>query len=373
MRYTIHILLLIITSCIAIQCTSPQPGISVTGNMEGSDNLNVYFDKVSMDNAITALGQGKADETGAFSVSTDQDITPGIYRIRFGSKSVDLVFDGSEKDVVIDGNLARISQLDYTVQNSALSADYHSNMKQLIERKIDINALQNYMKTEANPLVAATLSHKVFQMNPAFSELYKSIGTKLTEQYGGSSFATEFSNKSAASMTKKAQGGSSGRSYAVKVGEQAPDIALPDVNGKTKKLSDLQGQVVLLDFWASWCGPCRKANPGVVKIYDKYKEKGFTVFSVSLDGLDERTKKRLGNPEAIAQNMDRSKQRWLDAIAKDQLAWDNHVSDLKKWDAAPLGSYGVKSIPTTFLIDRDGKIAALNPKYNLEEEVLKVL
>ncbi|MBT8228830.1 MAG: TlpA family protein disulfide reductase, partial [Bacteroidia bacterium] len=159
---------------------------------------------------------------------------------------------------------------------------------------------------------------------------------------------------------------------AVQLGQPAPDIVLPDVDGKTRKLSDLKGSIVLLDFWASWCGPCRRANPHVVETYHKYKEQGFTVFSVSLDGLDARTKSRF--PEAqLDEQMKKQKQRWLDAIAKDKLEWDWHVSDLKKWDSSGAATYGVRSIPTTFLIDRDGNIAALNPRNNLEEEIKKII
>jgi len=128
-----------------------------------------------------------------------------------------------------------------------------------------------------------------------------------------------------------------------------------------------------LDFWASWCGPCRRANPKVVKAYNKYKSQGFTVFNVSLDGVDERTKSRMKSQEDIDKRMEQSKKKWLAAIEKDGLIWDNHVSDLKKWDSAASKKYGVRSIPTTFLIDRDGKIAALNPRANLEEEIKKLL
>ncbi len=134
----------------------------------------------------------------------------------------------------------------------------------------------------------------------------------------------------------------------------APDISLPGPDGKNHALSNLKGKVVLLDFWASWCGPCRRANPHVVETYKKYKDKGFEVFSVSLDRPD-------------------GKQNWIDAIAKDGLLWDNHVSDLQFWSSAPAAVYGVRSIPKTFLIGRDGKIVALNPREQLEEELLKVL
>lgn len=119
------------------------------------------------------------------------------------------------------------------------------------------------------------------------------------------------------------------------VGEKAPEIALAAPDGTIIKLSSLKGKVVLIDFWASWCGPCRKANPGVVKVYNKYKDQGFTVYSVSLD---------------------QNKQRWEQAIEKDGLAWKNHVSDLKFWNNKAAADYGVEGIPATFLLDKNGVI-----------------
>jgi len=121
------------------------------------------------------------------------------------------------------------------------------------------------------------------------------------------------------------------------IGSPAPEIALSDPDGVIRKLSSLKGKVVLIDFWASWCGPCRKENPNVVAVYNQYKDKGFEVFSVSLD------KDRSG---------------WLAAIAKDNLIWPNHVSDLKYWKSAGAATYGVTSIPFTVLIDKKGKIVA---------------
>ena len=126
-------------------------------------------------------------------------------------------------------------------------------------------------------------------------------------------------------------------------------------------------------FWASWCGPCRRANPKVVEAYKKYNKKGFTVFNVSLDGLDSRTKARYKTQADIDKKMEQSKAKWVAAIKKDGLIWDNHVSDLKKWESEASALYGVRSIPTTFLIDREGNIASLNPKGNLVSEIERLL
>ena len=121
------------------------------------------------------------------------------------------------------------------------------------------------------------------------------------------------------------------------VGSLAPEIELTGVDGKPRKLSSLKGKVVLIDFWASWCGPCRKENPNVVAMYNKYKDKGFEVFSVSLD---------------------KDRESWIKAIAKDNLSWPNHVSDLKYWKSAGAVAYGVTAIPFTVLVDKNGRIVA---------------
>lgn len=122
-------------------------------------------------------------------------------------------------------------------------------------------------------------------------------------------------------------------------GMEAPDIAMKDPDGNIRKLSDLRGNVVLLDFWASWCGPCRRENPNVVKLYHRFHDKGFEIFSVSLDN---------------------TRDAWVKAIQADGLVWPNHVSDLHGWTSTGGKTYGVSSVPNTVLIDRDGKIIARN-------------
>jgi len=134
-------------------------------------------------------------------------------------------------------------------------------------------------------------------------------------------------------------------------GMLAPDFTQLDVNGKPVKLSDFRGKYVLLDFWASWCGPCRRENPNVVKAYNDFKAKGFEVLGVSLDKREDRDK-------------------WLQAIQKDGLSW-TQVSDLKVWDNEAAKLYDVNAIPMNFLIDPDGKIIAKYLRGEALETTLK--
>lgn len=190
-------------------------------------------------------------------------------------------------------------------------------------------------KTSLNNLLgqtqAGSIGHQVLLkgflngLEQRKSDLYVTYGEQFLEQYGQDPIAPQVQSRV-------------DQISALMVGNEAPEIAQPNPEGKVLKLSDERGKYVLIDFWASWCRPCRMENPNVVKAYNKYRKAGFEIFGVSLD---------------------KDKNKWVQAIAQDGLTW-KHVSDLRGWNAQPAANYGVTSIPATVLLDQEGKIIAKN-------------
>jgi peroxiredoxin len=137
----------------------------------------------------------------------------------------------------------------------------------------------------------------------------------------------------------------------VKVGQMAPDISLPDANGSIVKLSSLKGKVVLIDFWASWCRPCRASIPAVIKLYEAYKTKGFEVYGVSID---------------------EKKKSWINAVSQDGINY-TQVNDKAGWYAKVTEVYGVNEIPSTFLLNKNGEVVAVNLEGKELEDKIKEL
>ncbi len=360
----------LLAALLVLALVSCQQSSGIVGQITDANNMTIYFDQISLDNTTQSLDQTTSDASGNFNLTIPEGLSKGMYRVRIGAKSIELLLDGSEKSIKINGSLQGLDKFEHTVEGSQLTQQYLDPMKKFVSKEWNVQQLTEYIKGDSEALPATHLAMKVFQARTAYLDVHKAVlekvnksdlvGTPIAITYGSTVSQLDAQKRREDALKK------------IQVGQPAPEIALNNPDGKVMKLSDLKGQVVLIDFWASWCGPCRKANPHVVEMYDKYKKDGFTVFSVSLDGMDSRTKKRYNGDESqIKMQLDRSKEKWLAAIKQDNLKWDYHVSDLKKWESEAAAEYGVRSIPQTFLVGKDGLIAAVNPRYDLEQQIQK--
>ena len=207
-------------------------------------------------------------------------------------------------------------------------------------------------KTAKSPLVA------MFYITNAqldkFPQENLAVVQRMEKEIPNSSYTKEFrSLYDQYQLQLKAQAQPPKGAADISVGKPAPDIDLKNPDGKSIKLSSLKGKIVLLDFWASWCGPCRMEMPNVVAAYKKYKDKGFTVYSVSLD---------------------RDAAAWKNSINALGMVWENHVSDLKWWQSEVVSEYGIQGIPMALLLDRNGIIVATNLRGEaLDQKIAEII
>jgi len=340
----------------------------IEGTIINTTETKAFLAKKTMNAALENIKDVTVNK-GKFEFDFVESLKPGLYRMRIGSRGVDLVLNGTEGKIVINGDYNSLQKFDYTIEGSELSEKYRSVLNGMVNKTTNVDAA-NEIINSGDPILAAALKLGVAPIDPADFKSIAALAGRIKSTYPEAQIGADFENLA---KEAEAQYNKTLSKYGVRLGQMAPDIVMQNPEGKEMKLSDQKGKVVLIDFWASWCGPCRRANPHVVEIYHKYKDQGFTVFSVSLDGLDNRRKSKIKTEKDMEVQMAAQKKRWVDAIAKDQLAWDTHVSELQKWQCPAAGAYGVRSIPTTFLVDREGKIAALNPRNNLEQQIKKFI
>ncbi len=348
-------LLLFILPALAFMyaCNGQGGGYGVKGTISNAANLQVMFEQAHFDRSNTALGKATCDAGGNFEIKSEKPFEQGLYRLTIGAKRLFFVLDGKEKTVEIKGDLNTIDRYEVEVKGSEAFTCYANISKDVLKNQFKSpDEARAAINKGCNPFIKAILTSSFLGSQAgAFLADFKTASKDLSDYMPGTKYATDYASMITSLENQMAQ---QQAGELIQVGMPAPEISLPGPDGKVRSLSSLKGKIVLLDFWASWCGPCRRANPHVVEVYKKYKDKGFDVFSVSLDKQD-------------------GKENWVQAIKKDGLVWDNHVSDLQYWNSAPAATYGVRGIPKTFLIGRDGKILAVNPRETLEQELLKVL
>jgi peroxiredoxin len=284
---------------------------------------------------------------------------PGYYKITFFNKQyVDFILYKSNVEINVDGNdpngfteIKGSPEIDIIRKTQTILRDVESSpeMQKLsqdfaqaaqVKDETKMGELQSvYMaelskshekiaallKSEPPSLgVINLLQSKVIDADQYF-DTYLAVAEKLKKEWPNYDHSKSF-----ISMVDKMK--------SIAIGQPAPEIALPDTTGQVVKLSSMKGKYVLVDFWAKWCGPCRQENPNVVRVYHKFKDKGFTVFGVSLD---------------------RKKDDWIRAIGEDKLDW-THVSDLKYWQSEAAKTYNITGIPFSLLLDPNGVIIAKN-------------
>lgn len=330
------------------------------GTLTDTKGETIYLEKLTNPQPIT-IDSTVIDDKGNFEF---KNYTPkiGFYRIKTSAQNFAmLVLDSTDK-VNITGSVKDLGNT-YKVEGSPetklflefndiakknrIQLDSLNQVFQAIvqEKKLNnkqVDSLSNTFQTPYEAIVTPqnkVLSKKIIENSTSYSSLmaiqgmdpekyidvYKALDKGLYTKYPLDANVVMFH-------------GIVSKMVATTMGQEAPEINLPSPQGTNIALSSLKGKIVLVDFWASWCGPCRKEMPNVVKAYAKYKDKGFEIYGVSLD-----------------QEMD----RWVQAIKQDGITWPQ-VSDLKHWDCEPAKQYGVTSIPATFLLDKDGKIIAKN-------------
>lgn len=356
-RILLPLLLALIWSC---QDKTPRGNFEVSGDVNHGGNQTVYLDQIYFDERAPEVLDSGNMKKGRF-ILTGSATEKGLFRIRidkseqayfFINDGEDIQFhaDMRKKDAEgyhfsgksngelkallmrIEKDQKRIDSLAGNLENlkasSAADSAINEQTADLQKRISDYRShILKTAETSADPVVSMFSLGFLFDVDQSMlSSTINQLSTRFPEHQGVQSLVGHYNKMLSA-------GAPSNRPS---TGAQAPDFSMNDTEGKPFSLSSLRGKYVLVDFWASWCGPCRAENPNVLRAYQKFKDKNFTILGVSLD---------------------EDREKWLKAIEKDALNW-KHVSELKGWETSVVALYGFNGIPYNVLIDPNGKILA---------------
>jgi len=340
------------------------PGSYVYLEANAQPTRKIDSTKIGADNSFTINGK----------VTDGGDVL--VLNVGGGQKTAILVEGGETLNVVADGYRmnAKTGEVGQAQVTGSKNMEYYNKLMDLrtgMEARVNAWNKQVAAATEKKDNKRVAQIEEEYQaaeqeVTKKVKAMLPEMGTSIVALFAlnfiniDSDFPTydevaqRFAKENPNSPHAKSLVGRVARIKGVMVGSKAPDITLSDTTGKAVPLSSLRGKYVLIDFWASWCGPCRAENPNVVRMYNKFKDKGFAIYSVSLDRPGDREK-------------------WVRAIRNDNLTW-THVSDLKFWQSEAAQQYGVQAIPATFLLDKDGTIIAKNLRGEaLEQKLDEVL
>lgn len=355
-------IVLAITVALLFSCKEKSNGVfTVTGNIKNAPNSKIYLQELPFAGTHPIIVDSATLQNGNFVLKTNT-LEEGLYSIGFETmpNAVLLINNVDKIEVTLDCNNYKQYQTkgsEATTSLHKLFDDYTKKFEVLSEKMMILDSLQAQHASDSILLIAKASTNLVKQQlnnlllnfiqhtESATACLHAmAMASRTIDLENLTNMVDESLNKFSANKNiLKFKEIMIGKQYPL-LGKQAPNFVLTTPNNDTVTLNNFKGKYVLVDFWASWCKPCRAENPNVVAMYKKYKDKNFTVLGVSLD---------------------EDKKLWVEAIAKDSLTWI-HVSDLKQWESPLVNLYQFDGIPFNVLIDPNGKIIASG----LREEML---